>query len=314
MSCQTCGENAPKGGARGCGPYRRGEAIATLEALKRREPWCLDGACCIMLSERNEADRVLQALLAAGLVVVLATGELALLDGSGKCMQVFATVEGLVAALAGAGGAPNFNALVRDPRYSPTDIESIAANYSYEPIDIAQPLVNLAFLGDWYRLDLGAVGVSHRFCLLELEISGVNALGIETPIDPHKYGGVAVGGLVLGCGTGAVGGGQPGSWVLCHEQPTDWNYDEVVVTDYRCRCENLCTDVPADSADIIYVNLPPALVAGFIGLHVTGKVSRCRWLCPAYPTGRVSPQGNRVPYVGFPVLRPVPGNIPFLSP
>jgi len=321
MACNTCGDGggiSNNNNVQGCGPYKRGQVIEQIAALKRREPWCSEGACCLMLSDHSEARRIMHALLASGLVVVREDGSLVILDAKGSIIGCYADQPSLIAALAGAGGSPNFNALTRNPRLSPTDIEAIAAGYSYEGLEGSQLVAN-PFEDRWYAFRWFGVGVSHRLCLLDFSLTGrVGAGGALLPFDMTLITGVAIGGTVLTCGTGAEGS-QTGSWVLAYEHPVDWNREETEVTAARCRCINLCVDVPADSLDIIYVKIPLAAIpVGATEILIDASVSRCRWMCPAYPSGQVPQLSNRTIVTAASgwdeaELRPTPGALPFLS-
>jgi len=208
---------------------------------------------------------------------------------------------------------PHGNCSRRDSDLSPVDVQSVAEAYTDESVP-ATALTKLPGVADWYYVALGALGVSHVFCLLEATVTQIVAGGPNVNVVPTALG---VAGSRLVCTTPVLTGPATiayaeGTYQWASDRPCKakpgWD-----ITTGRCRCEPPpCAATPSGTAgggqEFFLFHLP-GFVAGDT-LVASFRVSRCDWLLCVEPG--ICPLENRLPFSRFtalPTRRVTPGII-----
>lgn len=322
MTCETCKNDNPGPNCSSCKGYCEIDR-RTLMDFRRCEPWCFNGPACVRpgppdcdngsCSLEGKCLSPLATLLLAGVkggciaVCTDATGKSGFkLPGPGPCVVTLGDLDCF-------RFGPHFNSLRRSPYISPTAAEAIAATYEFETVTFTTggPVV---VGGNWYAGALGALGLSHQFCVYEVTAT-YDVGGVATAA---AIIGVGVGGERIACGDGANGFANEGFYSLVAESPRKADPEELEVTDGRCRCRDLCALTPADGLEFIYVQattLAGAPLPADTQLTVTARISRCNWFVLVDPC--VGPLGNRLLSLNVisPLPRPAPRNadtVPFI--
>lgn len=206
---------------------------------------------------------------------------------------------------------PHFNCERRASDFSPTDVESVMKVYAEETVSVTVPYLPVPnTTGNWYYFTLGAIGVSHRFCLESISAAQINPLtGAETPIAIIN---AAVAGERIACSVTSQG-----SYVHVGEQPAKAKPGDIEITTARCACKNLCALTPARGGEFYMFQTAAPLVIPVDGtMTATVTVRRDCWLkcvdrCVP-PIGSQVVIGSGASELVMSAERDVSGNIPYL--
>lgn len=197
---------------------------------------------------------------------------------------------------------PHANCSRRDGDISPSDALAISEAYADETVTMdMMPLPNNP---NWWTGVLGALGVSHIFCLLEATITYTRGTAAPVPIVPSQLG---VAGARIVCASPVVLDDS----IAYAEGAYQWAVDRPCkakpgfdITQWRCRCEPPpCAATPsgtvfggqefylADFTGSGYVWAPGDIV------QIRARIARCDWLLCVDPG--VCPLENRLPFTAF---------------
>lgn len=165
---------------------------------------------------------------------------------------------------------PHFNCERRSSDLSPSQVESIMKTYAEETATTTAGTAHAvpgATTGFWYYVSLGALGVSHTFCLEA--ISGVTTGAAAIPIVNAGVGGERI----------ACSAASPGQYAHVGESPAKARPGDIEITANRCACKNLCASTPARGAEFYYFQTAAELSAADVAAAVvTLTVTRKCWL------------------------------------
>lgn len=297
MTCESCEREITSPNCKSCKGFCDIDK-QTLADFRRCEPWCSSGPGCV---RPGPSDCGGGACSLEGKALT-PTATLLLAAVKGGCVQLCTDANGKAGfKLPGAAGpcivslgeldcqrfGPHFNALRRSPNISPLMAEAIAATYEFETVTVTTSAESLA-PGGWFGGALGALGLSHQFCVYELSA----VVNLAVPV-PGVIIGAGVGGERAVCGDGA--NGDEGFYVLAADTPRKADPEELTVTDGRCKCRDLCALTPADGLEFIYAQV--TLAGGLpvpvdTTITITARVSRCNWFVLVDPC--IGPLGNRL--------------------
>lgn len=298
MSCSCSGGAGKKCGGN-CGSKKircDGSCDGTelrLDAFRRHEPGCADSASRCRPRKRKSnwsCEALVEALVCAG---VAARHEGCLIFHGHNGGPPIRVKESVLCETNVYG--PHFGCERRDSTLAPEDVEAVIQGYGEEEIavigDPDDPGVNIEYIGgEWFRIVLGPIGVSHTFCFDSLELlfgTGAGQAVVATRI--------GVAGEDIACRTG-------GGYIRVWNRPETGSADSLEVTEYRCRCDNdsICAWTPGRGGEAILVRLPgfDPTAANIATLRGTLSLKRCNWLSGP-PSGEccVENINGRVPSV-----------------
>lgn len=300
MSCEKCKNKEKCAGCSGACPGIPDHLLALWRAC---EPWCMDGGC-----RPGPHPYPHPAPCAGGLCPVpQATASVYNAPGAGVGPNIigllnYAVSVGALAQCVDANGLPgyaipggpciiskadcdcfkrfgtHFNEETRLSFITPTMGEAIALTFSAETVTLINPV---EIQDDWWMVDLGALGLSHKFCLKEASAVDVNGA-------PVLVDNVAIAGSRMACDED-----EPGFGIHVINTPTPADPEDIDVTPERCACEELCATTPAGGGEFFFIHVPP----GATPTEIKVKVRRCDWLKPADHC--IVPKGNKRPTNSF---------------
>lgn len=293
MGCNSCEKEgrACDGGcdAGACGKGGKLRDKARIDALRACEPFCDNGCKPFTWGPtRSQLYAFLASippakLALAGFTICTdpATGEPGVAVPGGGCIP-------LKCSDPCAEFGPHANAAVRDPDLSPTDIYAISKAFGHEQTDM-ELATDLTGFTNWYVLPVGALGVSHKFCLTGISAQSLNVTtGVITP---QTVTDVRLAGARIVCASSGINvEPSPGSYVWAMDESDGADPGDIEVTPYRCVCKNLCAWTPAGGMEFVLFKLQDA-VPGADNVYASVEFDRCDWMRVVDKC--VSPKGNR---------------------
>jgi len=161
---------------------------------------------------------------------------------------------------------PHWNCERRSSDMSPSDVHAVMRTYAWQTATITG-VTAVPGNANWYYVALGALNVSHTFCVEEIT-------AIVTAGGPNVANNVAIGGERIVCAPI-----KQGAYQHAGETPVAADPGDIDITPERCACKTLCAKTPARGNEFVYFHTAAPIAAGnHATTVVTVKIARKCWL------------------------------------